>query len=751
MAITLTKELLSAFVESATNKVQQTLDNNHITPFVFASTALLWLIPARVNHPLRRAIGLSTPFILITAPLEPAKKETIRLNPVQNIACGADPLEDWKSLTFHKDSVQRVSAFSHEWGCQRLLPLERNKARMLTAQYAQILPQLSGAEDKPLSLPMLVFTKKVDMCSGAPFYLTVFPPDCPFAFANVIAIKQADSVGATGTVEVLAQSKREQASMQNWIEYDLLGSPAAAELSDDAILASSSFPVPSAVLDDTDEFGDVSLHSADENNRPADFESPPFPNLAPSQSHVVLHAVWAAESVAGGRCKVELPPLPPPGTQWILELLSTPLAQEEPDASRSLRALYMEIKRLDVWCQCWLDGAKWIDGSTQPFETHPWQNDQSTSSSVDDTMEFEDKADQNTLEAHRSDFGIKIDEFIDTSIYDTRGSTTLGRLGRTHDIHALAGFPMREDLDFTERLWNLAHYAYDDSDLSETIAAVAEGLETKKLQPYIHHGNKSPLGQLIRDALQIAQSKTLVDEEAERERLAAQLDMWVDERPLDAFVHIGVHKLRADFWFYFVGGHLATPKQLEPFLDLTIEPEKLVPRYWLLIRALEMWWLVQQAVPGMPQQFVRQIVGALLSHFAAHLETVNQKLAEKDASQSAFGLVLQYMKPIKLALYLPMYSTEVQEFAMSIADGFAPARYTAMAASKPTESEGTSSQVLAPKRRMFVLTKTPALIDMHFAVNGDDSEHDVVLNTDTGEIGGEWENDDYIVFEAKLF
>ncbi|KAJ2773834.1 hypothetical protein GGI18_004660, partial [Coemansia linderi] len=175
-------------------------------------------------------------------------------------------------------------------------------------------------------------------------------------------------------------------------------------------------------------------------------------------------------------------------------------------------------------------------------------------------------------------------------------------------------------MDFTERLWNLSHYAYDDSDLSEVIEAIAEGLETRQLQPYIRHSHAdrliSPLAQLIRNSLQMAQQKTLVDEKAERERLAAQLDLWIEEQPLDAFVNIGLHKLRADFWFYFVTGHLATPKQMESYLsDQDMDPSRLIAGFWKLLRVLEAWWLVQQAVPGMPRHFVLQIVGALLSYF----------------------------------------------------------------------------------------------------------------------------------------
>ncbi|KAJ2520385.1 hypothetical protein GGI11_002308, partial [Coemansia sp. RSA 2049] len=530
----LTKELLSTFIDGATTKVQQTLSNDaSLTPFVFANSALLWLVPESASHPLRRAIGLSTPFILISGLSEPAKKEYLHLQHFQNITCGAEPLETWRCLTTQaEDNVKWNSKHSYDWGCQRLLPLERNKARMLTAQYAQILPQLSFGGDaerlasESLALPMLVLTRDVDaVASPKCFYLSVFPPTCSSAFANVIAIRRNDRVGGLGAVEMLRQDKAERVRMQCWAEYDLLGTPVSSEHSIEAPLQTKSSPMP-------DSGDDVSMHSADESGHVA-FVNPEIqPTLL---SYVSVHGVWTSEPMVEGSCNIELPPLPPPATQWILELMSMPLAQD-PDANRSLWALRMEIKRLDTWCQSWTNSAKWIEGKDEDaFELHEWQSSRNRS---DLASPSKAAAKKGVLEkAHREAFGNKIDKFIDTSIYDAPRSTALGRLGHTDDIRALSGFPVREDLDFTERVWNLSHDAHDDNDLSEIIAAIAEGLETKKLQPYIHQNNRTPLGQLIRDALQVAHLKTLADDEAEKERLAGQLDLWIDERPLDAFVH----------------------------------------------------------------------------------------------------------------------------------------------------------------------------------------------------------------------
>ncbi|KAJ1812817.1 hypothetical protein LPJ60_006476, partial [Coemansia sp. RSA 2675] len=166
MSIQLTKGLLSAFVESASGKARQTLStDNTLTPLVFANSVLLWLVPSYVNHPLRRVLGLSTPFIIISAlASERPEQPKLSLSPTRNVVCGTDPLAIWSSLASAADEFRAMSQYSHDWSIQRLEPLDRNQARMLTAQYAQILPELCRGDcdheqgdgrTAELALPML--------------------------------------------------------------------------------------------------------------------------------------------------------------------------------------------------------------------------------------------------------------------------------------------------------------------------------------------------------------------------------------------------------------------------------------------------------------------------------------------------------------------------------------------------------------------------------------------------------------------
>ncbi|KAJ2225312.1 hypothetical protein H4R99_002988 [Coemansia sp. RSA 1722] len=755
MSIQLTKELLYTFVANATRKAEQTLHATHTIPAsVFGNTALFYLIPSNVDHPLRRFISLKSPFILVSAFRDSQNTNDAQVRYTQTVSCGAQPLATWHGMADQKD-VEPVSiAQPFVWESQKLEPLERNRARMLTAQYAQILPTL-GRDGEDV-LPMVVFTSEYDGCVvQMPFYLAVLGAGNDGGFANVVAIKYSGQ--KEGSV-VLVDGADEQTSLRqsHWVEYDLLGSPVHAEAASEslgaalALLKTSGKTQDAIKLDDDDNDND---NDEPETRSISDVDSVVSAvDLAFSSSFVTLHGVWEAEKT-DTKFSVSLPLLPPASSQWMLELVSTPLTKD-PEAHKHLRKLYMEIKRLETWCECWMAGSKWMDNeqaneqrggmldqqSATMFKCHEWQKTEETMRFVDqdsqeeNTGTVEDLANTSALEKHRSRLGKIIDRFIDTSIQvlvqtndEDSGSTNFisGTSGKNRaGSPDMLEFPVRQDLDFVEQLWALAHHSYDDSDLSEMLAAVAEGLETRRLQPLIHANNQSPLAQVIRDALTMAQQQnTVVDDAAEKDRLAQQLDLWIDEQPLDAFVLAGIQKIRADFWYLFVTQRLATPRQIDVFLDLELEPRCLVVRFWCLLRVLEVWWLVKQAVPGLPRVHVNQVVKAALDRFAG-------KLAEDDENELVDEL---YANDMKVAVYLPMYSSEVQDFVASIAEGFDPTRYAAM-----VRAEGHLDKI----SRMVHLTKTPVLVDQHFSADSD--EPNLLDSSSQSE-------DTYTVFQASLF
>ncbi|KAJ2809502.1 hypothetical protein H4R20_000003 [Coemansia guatemalensis] len=774
MPVRLTRELLSTFIGNAHKRNQDTLTSSaSLAPLVFAKTSLLWLVPPQVNHPLRRVLGLATPFILLSAtkPRRTATEDNedmLVLRTSRGVVSGAVPLAEWTSLASSSDSLCAISEYEYEWGVQKLEPLDRDKARVLTAEYAQILPELERDEcsdGEKLALPMLAFTKEIaQLGTRPPFYLVVFRPGSAKMFANVVAVKENGKLQTSdaepAVVEIDSAFDGNVQQRQHWAEYELLGSPSQTDDADnlsslDAILKRNSSREGAgdddAVSDSGSDGASSSVVSLD---------------LTASTSYTVLHGVWSSE-VRSGTFAAQLPPVPPPSTQWIIELMSIPLAQET-DPNTPLMTLYMEIKRLETWCACWSAGNNWTGTQNMAhsegkspcgLDLHPWQvtsRDSREQQEYGDNTETIDEARMDSrpneadetateLEKHRRAFGQKIDKFIDVAIDDARGNSAIEQREHAKIDDTQEELSARKDLDFTEKLWALAHHAYDESDLSEIMAAVAEGLETQRLQPFISESNQSPLALVIRQALLIAQAQTLVDEEAERERLSGQLDMWIDERPLEPFVNIGLHKLRTDLWTHFVGGRLSTPRQIEPFLDDSLEPIQLISRFWLLLRVLEVWWLARQAAPGLPRQHSCQVVDSLLELFASALPAIDRQNDDNVVDGRSLDCkTLRYEDSLRVCLFLPVYSGEVQNFAAAVAEGFEPARCTVTATDVKTGDTASQAMGHHSKYSLLHFAKAPALIDQHFT--HDDMQPDTFADNASDASGTD---DSYTIFEAR--
>ncbi|KAJ2780662.1 hypothetical protein GGI15_003453 [Coemansia interrupta] len=673
MSIQLTTELLHTFIENARRRAEQTLSARQtLAASVFGTTAHFHLVNAQVNHPLRRVLGLATEFILVSAP---AATIDLKLRRVHSLTCGAPPLATWRSLASRSDEkVVDAAEYAYEWDVQRLVPLERDQARALAAQYAQILPELESNEDAEV-LPMVVFTQEYGVAAELPpFYLVIFAPDTQDEFANVVAVRCTDRRHHQDKSVALDTGSDEARRVAHWAEYDVLGSPAqddAAGEADAALLA---------LAKDDDDDDDTSVLST---------------ALAPSTSYAVLHGVWEAEMRS--TAKVELPPQPPTSTQWVLELLSTPVARDA-EATGTLRRLHLELRRLETWCAAWKSGEEWAGG---PVGSHEWQTGTGQGGSQGDTETIDEAGD--ALERHCVQFGRRIDVFIDQAAGGCAPEDDAHDDGDVENNVAV----QRRALDFVEQLWRLAEHAHDTADLAEILAAVGEALDTRGLQPAVHSDNAAPLAQMLR--------ATLADEPAAqtaRTQLDRQLDRWIDEQPLDAFVHVGAAKLASDLRHRLVAGRLATPRQVDVFLagQSAGEPMELpqtVDRLRCLLRVLEAHALVVRAAPGLPRAHAAQVAGAVLDHFGP-------RPAHHD--------------DLRVGLCLPVYSLDAQDFAASVVDAFDPARYAAGAG-----------------RALVLLTTAPAMVDRHFAADDDDGASDNGDMADGSDGGG----DVYAVFEAS--
>ncbi|KAJ2395531.1 hypothetical protein GGI05_001538 [Coemansia sp. RSA 2603] len=670
MSIQLTTELLHTFIEKANRRAEQTLSERQtLTASVFGTTAHFHLVGAQINHPLRHILGLSTEFILVSAHTPSAD---IKLRPVHSLTCGAPPLATWRGLASRVDEkVVDAAKYAYEWDAQHLVPLDRNQARALAAQYAQILPALEAKEEETDVLPMIVFTREYGVDANVPpFYLGIFAPDAQQedAFANVVVIRCAEQRHRQDMPVMLDGASEDTQRMAHWAEYDVLGSPAQSEMTGET---------------------DAALLALSKDNEDDDTTSMLSAVLTPSTSYAVLHGVWEAETRNGA--KIQLPPRPPASTQWVLELLSTPVTRDA-EASGTLRRLHLELRRLETWCAAWASSEAWDGG---PVGSHEWQRDVPVGSQ-NDTETIDEAGD--ALERHRVQLGRRIDMFIDQAAGGCIPDDDADEVEEGVTVQ-------RRALDFVEQLWQLAQHAHDTADLAEMLAAVGEALDTRALQPAVHRENGAPLAQMLRATLA---------EEAEaqvaRNRLDAQLDRWIDEQPLEAFVHMGAAKLTSDLRHRLVAGRLVTPRQVDVFLsdaskDEPLQPMQVADRLRCLLRVLEAHALVVRAAPGLPRTHAAQVAEAVLDHFgsrAAHYED------------------------LRINLCLPVYSLDAQDFAASVVDAFDPARYAVGAG-----------------RALVMMTTTPAMVDRHFAADDDNVEDENAAD------GSEAAEDVYAVFEAS--
>ncbi|KAJ2720246.1 hypothetical protein GGI07_004718 [Coemansia sp. Benny D115] len=563
MSVQLTTDLLSAFIRNASIKNNHTLQtSNELTASVFGDVAQFWLVPSEVNHPLRPALGLSIPFILVTGN---ASSKKISLYPTQNVFCGAEPLTTWPALVRnHGDdnSLRRadtkdieagemiLASYEYEWGVQRLEPLERNRARGLAAQYAQILPTL----DQGAVLPMLIFVRAMD---GNLFYLAIAEPQTQGGFAQVLAVRDTGKQSAPISMPLASDCIGGQIQQTHWAEYDLLGSPTQLDASQTETELSA-------------EIGDLGLNDKTESSVVPMTESP-------MSSFAVLRGVWQRDCSDTDECMVLVPPKPPLSTHWILELASVPL-EREPGAERKLRRLLSDIRRLEIWTQAlqqpdssWHQIPDQPNGSTDAEKPilHIWQGIGVYSDSGDESDDTEEEHTSSerpqTLAQHRVWFGDRIDGFC--------------RRTQTSDL--------------CDALWDLAGDAQDADDLAECLAATAECVETGKMMVRVRVTNESQIANALRQAAKCQGT--------------SPLDEWMQgTRLLEAFVSMGEQKLRADFRRLLADSRGLAPAHQVDLLSATRDGLR------LLLRALEVAELVRLAAPALPLAFTAQAVQAVL-------------------------------------------------------------------------------------------------------------------------------------------
>lgn len=122
------------------------------------------------------------------------------------------------------------------------------------------------------------------------------------------------------------------------------------------------------------------------------------------------------------------------------------------------------------------------------------------------------------------------------------------------------------------------------TDLVETLNALADILEQAKLQPSLHKNNKTQFATLVRDCLMLAQTVGSANWTQMREEIMNKFDYWlssteedsdgVSDEPLpvlELVLEMGIDKMKRDYQFWFVGKKTSKPFQTRRCLSHTIE------------------------------------------------------------------------------------------------------------------------------------------------------------------------------------
>lgn len=275
-------------------------------------------------------------------------------------------------------------------------------------------------------------------------------------------------------------------------------------------------------------------------------------------------------------------------------------------------------------------------------------------------------------------------------------------------LEVISSLPVRADLDFTEKFWNLCSVAADEEDLRTLLAATFEQLGRGEIFPMVHKNNSCVLATLIRDAIRLSRVHTARDYNEQKEGLAKSYQQWT-QQALACVIDTGLCKLRRDYAHYLVGHDVATWEGLEFFLDSTPSFEEQIRRLEGLHRVFEIFALLRAHAPAIPFESLRRLVREALTLFtnpAKASEVVTFTLTLPKFSSGTTTLLTAICQSLEPALWSVSLTAPQQ----------APATGAAPAAPQPSAA-GHSVFRFSKRDPLF---RPPHEIDLSYA--DDDAE-----------------------------
>ena len=169
----------------------------------------------------------------------------------------------------------------------------------------------------------------------------------------------------------------------------------------------------------------------------------------------------------------------------------------------------------------------------------------------------------------------------------------------------------RKDLDFTERLWLLLKDCVDEDDLVSSLQMCSVALFSGKCQPVIHSSNVTSLAVFIRKLLQF-------ETKEEQEKLQNRAKEFLyPASAIKCLVEIGAEKLAHDYTQYFIHEELATMGQLSSYLNSDASLNTRVSNIKKLHQTLELV-VTATLVTRLEHENLRFLTQSALTYYQSH-------------------------------------------------------------------------------------------------------------------------------------
>lgn len=169
----------------------------------------------------------------------------------------------------------------------------------------------------------------------------------------------------------------------------------------------------------------------------------------------------------------------------------------------------------------------------------------------------------------------------------------------------------RKDLDFTERLWLLLKDCVDEDDLISSLQMCSVALFSGKCQPVIHSSNITSLAVFIRKLLQF-------ETKEEQEKLQNRAKEFLyPASAIKCLIEIGAEKLARDYTQYFIHEELATMGQLSSYLNSDAPLDTRVSNIKKLHQTLELV-VTAKSVTRLEHENLRSLTQSALTYYQSH-------------------------------------------------------------------------------------------------------------------------------------